>query len=216
MAKVNAWIQGHLLLLKILLFAGLITPAVGMVLAAFGKGWVDLGADPVEKLLHECGEIGLQLLLITLAVTPARKLLKLPALVRFRRMLGLFSFTYLILHFTVYAWLDQKLSLARILEDIVERPYITIGFAALVMLVPLAVTSTNAMMRRLKRKWATLHKLIYPISILGVWHFWWQVKQDIREPLIYAGILALLLGFRVVDWQIRKRRAAARRPPAAS
>ena len=127
-------------------------------------------------------------------------------MVRFRRMLGLFAFFYIAMHFVIYAWLDQRLDLGVILEDIVERPYITIGMLALVLLIPLAVTSTDGMRRRLKRRWNALHRLVYPIAILGVWHFWWQVKQDIAQPLIFATVLAILLGYRL--WRRRRRQRA--------
>ena len=115
---------------------------------------------------------------------------------RFRRMLGLFAFFYILMHFLVYAGLDQRFDLPAIFEDIAERPYITIGFTALLLLLPLAITSTNGMMRRLGRRWQKLHRLVYLIAILGVWHFYWQVKLDTLEALIYALILALLLGYR--------------------
>ena len=116
---------------------------------------------------------------------------------RFRRMLGLFAFFYASLHFLVYAVLDQGLDLAVIVEDVIERPYITIGMTALLLLIPLAVTSTNGMMRRLGRNWRKLHRLVYVIAVLGVWHFWWQVKADWLEPLLYAAMLAALLAFRI-------------------
>lgn len=186
-----------------------------LCLAPFGKlvaetlGWwgMSLGANPVEELLHRCGLWGLNFLLITLAVTPLRRVTRTNALLRFRRMLGLFAFFYVSLHFTVYAWLDQGFAWNRIVEDILERPYITLGIAGLLLLVPLALTSTQGMMRRLGRRWTGLHRAVYAVGILGVWHFWWQVKQDILEPLIYAAILAALLGFRVVTAWNRKRRA---------
>jgi methionine sulfoxide reductase heme-binding subunit len=188
---------------KPLLFAACATPAVLMllgVLVSLGKldhGGMDLGADPVKRLIHACGITALNLLLITLAVTPLRRLTHWNDLVRLRRMLGLFAFFYVLLHFTVYAWLDQQLKLAAIGADIVKRPYITIGMLALLLLIPLAVTSTNRMMRRLGRRWTQLHKLVYVITALGLWHFWWQVKKDIREPLLYVGIFAVLMAFRI-------------------
>jgi sulfoxide reductase heme-binding subunit YedZ len=116
-------------------------------------------------------------------------------------MLGLFAFFYVLLHFTVYVVLDLELNFRTVLTDIAKRPYITIGFLALLLLVPLAVTSTNAMMRRLGRRWQKLHRLIYLIAILAVWHYWWQVKKDVREPLLYAGIVCVLLGYRL--WRAR-------------
>jgi len=181
------------------------------VLGLFG---LSLGADPVKKLEHECGKTALNLLLITLSVTPVRTLTGLPQLLRLRRMLGLFTFFYAVVHFTIYLVLDLELNFRVLGADIAKRPYITIGFTALVLLLPLAITSTNGMMRRLGARWQRLHRLIYPIAVLAVWHFYWQVKRDVREPLLYVGILALLLGYRLVRWQLRRadagRAAAAR------
>ncbi|MEP7313762.1 MAG: protein-methionine-sulfoxide reductase heme-binding subunit MsrQ, partial [Pseudomonadota bacterium] len=127
-----------------------------------------------------------------------------------RRLLGLFAFFYALVHFVVYAWLDQGLDFKAIGDDIVKRPYITIGMLALLLLIPLAATSTQAMMRRLRKRWQKLHRLVYVIAILGVWHYYWQVKKDIREPLIYAGILALLLGYRLWRGPVRRWLAARR------
>ena len=129
-------------------------------------------------------------------------------LIRLRRMLGLFAFFYLVAHFTVYLVLDRQLDYRSVLQDIVKRPYITIGFTALLLLVPLAITSTNRMMRRLGRRWHKLHSLIYLIVILGVWHYWWQVKKDIRQPLLYAGMVTVLLGYRVLIRTLNRARAA--------
>ncbi|MBT8143280.1 MAG: sulfoxide reductase heme-binding subunit YedZ [Gammaproteobacteria bacterium] len=196
--------------LKISLFILAAIPAILLVLGIFGVAGQSLGANPIEKLLHSNGLWGLRFLLITLAITPIRRLSGLNWLVRFRRMLGLWAFFYLAVHFLIYAVLDQRVDLGAIVEDIVERPYITVGLSALIMLIPLALTSNNAMMRRLGRRWQQLHRLVYPATILGVWHFWWQVKQDIREPLVYAVILALLLGYRLWHWRNnRLRRASA-------
>ena len=196
---------GRIRALKILLFFLCLLPLGRLVLEAFGIGGFGHGANPIEELIHRCGKWGLKFLLITLAVTPLRWLTGAGWLLRFRRMLGLFAFFYVSLHFLAYAGLDQRFDLSVILEDIAERPYITIGFAALVLLLPLALTSTNGMMRRLGPRWKKLHRLVYPIAILGVWHFYWQVKLDTLEPLIYAGILAVLLGFRL--WRNRNGRA---------
>lgn len=201
---------------KPLVFAACATPAVLLtlgILAAVGiipHSPMDLGADPVDRLLHACGITALNLLLITLLVTPLRRWTGWNHLLRLRRMLGLFAAFYALAHFVVYAWLDQGLDLAAIGADIVKRPYITIGMLALLMLVPLAITSTNGMMRRLGRRWQTLHRLVYAITLLGVWHFWWQVKRDIREPLIYAGIFAALMAVRL--WWIRAKSAPATAP----
>lgn len=184
--------------LKLVLFLLCLLPLGKLALETFAVAGLSLGANPVEELLHRLGKWGLNFLLITLAVTPLRRLSGWTWLLRFRRMLGLFAFFYVTLHFLVYAGLDQRFDPAAILEDVAERPYITLGMTALLLLLPLALTSTRAMMRRLGRRWQPLHRLVYPITILGVWHFYWQVKLDTLEPLIYAAILAALLGFRLV------------------
>jgi sulfoxide reductase heme-binding subunit YedZ len=155
-----------------------------------------LGANPVEEMLDRFGNWGLRFVMITLAVTPLRQLSGWNWLARFRRMLGLFTFFYVLMHFLTWLVLDQGLLLSAIAEDIVKRPFITIGVLALVLLIALAVTSTSGMRRRLGRRWQSLHNAIYLIAILGVWHFWWQVKLDTAEPLVYAIILGLLLGWR--------------------
>jgi sulfoxide reductase heme-binding subunit YedZ len=164
-----------------------------------------LGANPVEEIQDRFGNWALRLIMITLAVTPLRRLTGWGWLSRFRRMLGLFTFFYVAMHFLTWLILDQGVQLSAILEDLVERPFITLGFAAFILLTALAATSTDGMRRRLGRRWQTLHNATYVIAILGVWHYWWQVKQDITEPLIYAVILAVLLGARIV-WRLRRRR----------
>jgi len=194
---------------KPLVFVACAAPAAYMLGGAFGVIDAHLGADPVSEIIHRCGKTALNLLLITLAVTPLRQITGWSHVLRVRRMLGVFAFVYALLHFVAYFWLDRGLDWRTVGEDILKRPYITIGMLALLALVPLAATSTNRMMRRLKRRWQTLHRLIYPIAILGVWHFWWQVKKDIREPLIYALILAVLLGWRVWHGPVRRRLARA-------
>jgi sulfoxide reductase heme-binding subunit YedZ len=198
--------QRYRLIYKPLVFVASLLPLAWLLCGAFG--WLDfsLGADPVKKLEHECGKWALNFLLITLAITPLRQLAHLPHLPRLRRMLGLFAFCYVLLHFAVYLSLDLEFNFRTLFGDIAKRPYITIGFMALLLLIPLAVTSTNRMMRRLGRRWQKLHRLIYVIAALGVWHFYWQVKRDIREPLIYAAILAVLLAYR---WVRSRRKAAA-------
>ena len=173
-------------------------------------------ANPVQEIIHAMGITALNLLMLTLAVTPVRRLTKLNWLLRVRRLLGLFAFFYLVMHFTAYAALDLQFDFATIGTDIAERPYITIGMLALVLMIPLAVTSTRGWQRRLGRRWTSLHRLVYPIAVLGVVHFWWQVKADIREPLLYAVILSILLGFRVVDSRLRARRRAAAVAAAAA
>jgi methionine sulfoxide reductase heme-binding subunit len=200
--------QQYRYLYKPAVFAASLVPAALLLCGALGWFGGDLGADPVAKLLHSCGKTGLNFLLLTLLVTPARRLTGWSNLIRLRRMLGLFAFFYLAAHFTVYLVLDRQLDYHGVLQDIVKRPYITVGFAALLLLIPLAVTSTNRMMRRLGRRWQRLHSLIYLIVILGVWHYWWQVKKDIRQPLLYAGMVAVLLGYRVVMRVLNRARAA--------
>jgi len=193
--------------LKVLVFLLCLLPLGKLGLEIFGLAGLSLGANPIEELIHRLGKWGLNFLLITLSVTPLRKWTGLNWLIRFRRMLGLFAFFYLLMHFLTYAGLDQRFDIPVIVEDIVERPYITIGISALLLLLPLAITSTNGMMRRLGRRWQKLHRLVYVIAGLGVWHFYWQVKKDILEPSIYITILAILLGYRVlVRW--RAKRAA--------
>jgi sulfoxide reductase heme-binding subunit YedZ len=195
---------GTIRALKVLLFLLCLVPLGKLALEVFAVAGLSLGANPIEELLHRLGKWGLNFLLITLAVTPLQRLTGWTWLVRFRRMLGLYAFFYVLLHFLAYAGLDQRFALGPILEDIAERPFITIGVTALVLLAPLAVTSTNPLMRRLGRRWKQLHRLIYVIAILGVWHFYWQVKLDTLEPTIYAAILAALLGYRA--WRAQGRR----------
>ena len=157
-----------------------------------------LGANPVEEISHRTGIWTLRLLLLTLAVTPVRRWLRRPGLVRIRRTLGLLSFFYACLHFTTYVVLDLSLDVSALGEDLRERPYITAGFSAFVLLLPLALTSSRAAIRRLGRRWGQLHRLVYVAAIAAVVHFLWLGKADTREPLIYAGILAGLLALRLV------------------
>jgi sulfoxide reductase heme-binding subunit YedZ len=197
-------------LLKIPVFLLCLLPLGKLALETFGIAGLSLGANPIEQLIHRCGLWGLIFLLVTLSVTPLRQLTGQNWLIRFRRMFGLFAFFHICLHFLVYAGLDQRFDFAAIGEDIVKRPYITLGITGLTLLIPLALTSTAAMMRRLGRRWLQLHRLVYVIAVLGVWHFYWQVKKDVSEPLIYAGILAVLLGYRVFEAWRRKKRSARR------
>ncbi|MDR6675028.1 protein-methionine-sulfoxide reductase heme-binding subunit MsrQ [Xanthomonas sp. 1678] len=169
-----------------------------------------LGADPVAEIEHRTGLWALRLLLLTLAITPLRQVTGQSVLLRFRRMLGLYAFFYACVHLGVYLGLDLRGYWAQIFEEIVKRPYITVGFTAWLLLIPLAITSTQGWMRRLKRNWGKLHKAIYAIGVLAVLHFWWLVKSDIREPLLYAAILALLLGWRVWRALSARRTTAAR------
>lgn len=172
-----------------------------------------LGADPVAEIEHRLGIWALRLLLATLAITPLRQLTGQPALLRFRRMLGLYAFAYASLHLAAYLALDLRGYWSLVFEEIAKRPYITVGFAAWLLLVPLAVTSTRGWIRRLGRNWARLHRAVYAAAALAVLHFWWVVKTDWREPLLYATILALLLGWRA--WRrlaaLRSNRTAAAR-----
>ena len=161
----------------------------------------NLGANPIEKITHTTGDWTLSLLLVTLSVTPLRKLLGMPALIKFRRMLGLIAFFYACLHFTTYIWLDKFFNLHEMLVDVAKRKFITLGFTAFVLLIPLAATSTTGWIRRLGgKRWQALHRLIYLSAIAGVIHYLWLVKADIRKPLEYGAVLALLLGYRVVLW----------------
>lgn len=163
-----------------------------------------LGADPVAEIEHRLGLWALRFLVLALAVTPLRQLTGWAVLVRFRRMLGLHAFAYATLHLAAYVGLDLRGYWTQLFEDIAKRPYITVGFLAWLLLVPLAVTSTTGWIRRLGRNWARLHTLVYAIGVLAVLHFWWLVKSDIREPALYAGLVALLLGWRIWKrWQPR-------------
>jgi len=167
--------------------------AVGDVYGITG----DLGANPVENLQDRFGNWGLRFLIITLAISPFRLRSGWNWLARFRRMLGLFAFFYVLMHFLTWLFLDQGLYLSAIIEDIAKRPFITIGFAAFVILLSLAATSTAGMRRRLGRRWQKLHNWIYVAAILGVWHYWWQVKLDVSDPALYASALAVLLLYRI-------------------
>lgn len=191
------------LVVKPLIWIAALAPLLLMVLGVAGIAGQSLGADPVRAVLHQSGKTAINLLLITLAVTPLRQLLGWTHLLRVRRLLGVFTFFYALLHLTIYLGLDLRFDLAHLLKDLTKRPYITVGFTALVILTALAATSTQKMMRRLGRRWQSLHRWVYAVGILAVWHFWWQVKRDITEPLLYAGMLAILLG-----WRIWRRRAA--------
>ena len=196
--------------LKPVLFVLCALPIAWLLARAFGLGGLGLGANPIDELTDRLGEWGLRLLLATLCVTPLAVTLRKPWIMGLRRMLGLFAFTYLALHFLTWLVLDQWIDLPAIVADVVKRPYITAGFTAFVLLVPLAVTSTRGWMRRLGARWHRLHRLIYPAAVLGCTHFWWQVKADWREPAVYAALLAGLLGWRL----LRARRRAVPTPAA--
>jgi len=187
--------------LKTTLFLLCLVPLLSLVYGLLGDS---LGANPIEALSRGLGDWTLRFLLITLLVTPLRRFTGLNWLPRLRRMLGLYTFFYALLHFMSYVWLDQFFDWAAIGKDIVKRPFITVGFASFLLLIPLAATSTNAMIKRLGgQRWRALHRSIYLIAGLAVLHYWWMVKKDITQPAIYAAVLALLLGLRVY-WAVRR------------
>jgi sulfoxide reductase heme-binding subunit YedZ len=173
----------------------------------------NLGANPVEFIQHATGDWTLRFLVFTLSITPLRKLLKLPDLIRFRRMLGLFAFFYACLHFLTYLGPDQSFDLSAIWKDVAKRPFVTVGFTAFVLLIPLALTSTAGWIRRLGgRRWQMLHRAIYISAICGVIHYYWLVKSAVLRPLTYGAIVAVLLLWRLVDWFIRRGRTIAAAP----
>ena len=193
---------------KVAVFLGGLYPLARIVLLGFTGG---LGANPIEFITRSTGLWTLVFLCVTLAVTPVRRLTGLNALLRFRRMLGLFAFFYVVLHFTTYVWFDKWFDVIAMLKDIVKRPFILVGFSAFVLLIPLAVTSPKAMLRKLGRRWQMLHKLIYPIAVLAILHFWWMKagKHDLILPKIYGAIVVVLLAWRVAVW-LRSRITQAR------
>ena len=198
--------------MKIPVFLLCLMPAGLLAWAGFHDG---LGANPVEFIQHSTGDWTLRFLIITLAVTPARKLLGLPALIRYRRMLGLFAFFYICLHFTTYIWLDQSFDLHSMWLDVAKRKYITIGFLGFVLMIPLAITSTRGWIRRLGgKRWQWLHRAIYISAIAGVIHYAWLVKSDERKPLQYAVLVGILLLYRIVVWLLARSRPALRGVPA--
>ncbi len=189
---------------KPFVFAAALAPFAWLAAGVFGLFGVDLGANPVETIQDTAGIWALRFLLLTLAMTPLRHLLGQAWPLQFRRMLGLFAFTYAALHFANYLAFDRAFDFSEIIPDLTKRPFIIVGATALLLLIPLAVTSTAGWRRRLGPRWLTLHKLVYPLTILVCWHFWWQVKKDVTEPLIYCLILATLLGYRL--WRSRRER----------
>jgi methionine sulfoxide reductase heme-binding subunit len=194
---------------KVAVFVLGLGPLAQLVLKAIRQ---DLGPNPVEFIQRDLGDWILIFLLATLAVTPARRILRQSNLIRFRRMLGLFAFFYACLHVTTYIWLDQSLSFSAIMKDVGKRPFITAGFTAFVLLVPLAVTSTAGWIRRLGGKsWQRLHKLIYISGMAGVVHYYWLVKSDVRKPVAYGIVLGLLLAYRLGAWLVRKQYGTAGR-----
>lgn len=201
--------------LKALLHMAALAPLTWLVVAVFTR---QLGANPAEALIHELGVWGLRLLLVTLAITPLRELTGAAWLVRTRRLIGLWAFAYITLHFTAYLVFQQSLDWGAVVEDIIKRPYILVGVSALLLLLPLAVTSTQRWMKRLGARWKRLHRLVYPAAVLGVAHFFLIIKANAwSEPLIYATLLTGLLGYRVVRTVAHRsrRRAAAAPVPEA-
>jgi sulfoxide reductase heme-binding subunit YedZ len=187
---------------KVFLFVACLIPAVCLGYFAYRQ---DLGANPVEYITHFTGDWTIRFLLLTLAITPLRGLLNQPQLLRFRRMIGLFAFFYGTLHFSTWFWLDKQFDWSEMVKDIAKRPFITVGFLGFILMVPLAVTSTSGMVRRLGyARWQALHRLIYISAIAGVVHYYWLVKSDVRLPLLYAAILTVLFAYRLVK---RKRTA---------
>jgi len=194
---------------KPVLFVLCLLPLASVAWRAFGVAGTSLGANPIEEIQDTFGQWALRILIVTLAVSPLRLWLGAPWLIKLRRMLGLFVFFYALLHFTTWLVLDKSLSWTAILDDL-WRPFIVVGLVAFTLLIPLAFTSTDGMMRRLGRRWKMLHRLSYVVALLGVWHYWWQVKADVRDPLIYLALIAVLLLWRA--W--KSRAVSARRRPA--
>lgn len=195
---------------KVLVFALCLVPAEQLVWAALHQG---LGANPIEFITHKTGTWTLIFLVLTLAITPARKLLRLPELIRFRRMLGLFAFFYVFLHFSTWIGLDKFFDWTEMWHDVHKRPFITAGFTGFVLMIPLAATSTAGWIRRLGgRRWQRVHQLIYLSAIAGVIHYYWLVKSDIRKPVFYGVVVAFLLLLRVLFWARKRPRSRARAP----
>lgn len=175
----------------------------------------DLTANPIEYITHFTGDWTLRFLVITLAISPLRKLLKMPDLIKFRRLIGLFAFFYGCLHFSTYLGVDKFFDFKEIWADVAKRPYITMGFTAFVCMIPLAITSTTGWIRRMGgKRWQLLHRLVYASAIAGVIHYYWLVKSDIRQPRLYAILVGVLLAFRLVVWILNRKPAPAVRASA--
>lgn len=199
--------------LKPVVFLACLAPFAYLV---YGMLWGDLGANPVETITNETGIWTLRLLVVTIAITPVRWLTKWNPIITFRRMIGLFAFFYAFIHFSIYFVLDRSLMFDGLWEDIVKRPYITVGFTAFVLMIPLAITSTKGWIRRLGgARWNLLHRLVYASAVLGVLHYWWKVKLDVTDPMVYAVIVGVLLGWRVVRAIARRQASSAARPAPA-
>ena len=196
----------QLTIIKSLLFVIALLPFGRLFLFAFTD---QLGANPIEFITRNTGDWTLYFLCITLAVTPLRRLSKWNWLIKLRRMLGLFAFFYATLHFTTFLWFDHFFDVSEMLKDVIKRPFITVGFAAFILLIPLAITSTNGMVKRLGgKRWQWLHRLIYVIASLGILHYWWMKagKHDFEQPIIFGVIVAILLLIRIFwAWQKRSK-----------
>ncbi|HXO44099.1 MAG TPA: protein-methionine-sulfoxide reductase heme-binding subunit MsrQ [Candidatus Cybelea sp.] len=188
---------------KVVVFTACLAPVAMLVWRGVND---NLSADPIAFITHTTGDWTLRFLVATLAITPLWKLLHLPALIRFRRMLGLFAFFYVCLHFTTWIWLDKHFVWSEMWKDVEKRRFITVGFVGFVLLVPLAVTSTAGWIRRLGgRRWQMLHRLIYATAVLGVVHYYWLVKSDVRRPLFYGFLVGILLAWRLGTWLAGRR-----------
>ena len=198
--------------LRPLLFTASLAPTAWLVWATFTG---HLGVNPAETIQLQTGRWALRFLLITLAVTPLRRVTGWNPVIQYRRMLGLFAFFYATLHFASYIVLDQYFAFDAMMADVLKRPFITVGFSAFVLMLPLALTSTKGWIRRLGRRWQALHRLVYVSAICAVVHFTWKVKVVVGDPVVYGAVLALLLAFRLY-WSIQKRLAVRRRATAAA
>ena len=195
---------------KPVVFLACLGPLARLACKAYNQA---LGANPIEVITHSTGDWTLIFLLVTLAITPIRKLTGQLWLIRYRRMFGLFAFFYVVLHFLTYIWLDKFFDVHEMLADIAKRKFITVGFTGFLLLIPLAITSTAGWIRRLGgKRWQRLHQLIYVSATVGVIHYWWLVKKDIHKPLEYAAVLGALLAYRLIQWLIPKLKASKARP----
>ena len=199
-------------LIKPLVFLACLMPVANM---AFGGFRAQLGANPIEAITHETGDWTMILIMTTLAITPLRRITGINELISFRRMIGLFAFFYGTLHFITYIWLDKFFAWHEIVKDVYKRPFITAGFTAFVLMIPLAVTSTKGWIRRLGKRWTMLHRLIYVSAIAAVVHYIWLTKRDEAKPYFYAFILSILLLWRIGAWILKTRKRIAEKVPAA-
>jgi len=197
-------------ILKVVMWLGALAPGAWLLSGVYQGA---LGANPIERLTHVTGMTALILVMLTLAVTPVRRLTGWNAVIQLRRPLGLFAFFYALVHFCIWFVFDMVFNVTWMIEDIAVRPFITVGFTAFLLMIPLAVTSTRGWIRRLGKKWAKLHRLVYAVGVLGVVHFYWFVKADTRLPLLFAAILFVLLAARIP--RVRRAASQLRAKPAA-